>query len=460
MGERLVVGKFLILESNGGRVRVGVVGDQIAAADFQRVHADLGGGQLDQAFGHRHRDRVADRAVLAHDVFVLEHHARLRPIVAACVGAAGQVDDLVGLDAAGARIDRVGTNAGQVVDLEGGDGAVVLDADLGLDAVVAGVDVGDEALDAVGDELHRPLEQLGQRDGRHLVGVRVHLDAERAADIFGEHAHLVFRQVEMLGEQVLHHVRRLRAVIDGHPLIAGVPVGDHGARLGGDAGVAAEHEGGLHHRIRFGEGLVGCADFQLALEAEIVAERGMDHRRVLVERGFRIGDGGQGLVFYLDQLAGILRLRPRARHHSAHGFTLPARNIDGDGRLRRGFQALEMRENAHPGRHDFGEFRAGDHGNHARRFFRGRGGDRLDARVRMRRAHEGNMGHARQGDVADILPAPLHQALQIRPRHRAADIGIRPVKRGQHGRGVVGDFHRFAPCRACATDSTASTMAW
>ena len=83
----------------------------------------------------------------------------------------------------------------------------------------------------------------------------------------------VLGQAEMLGEQVLHHVRRLRAVIDGQALLAGVPVGDQRARLGGDAGVAAEHEGGLDHRVGVGEGLVDLADFELALEAEIVAER-------------------------------------------------------------------------------------------------------------------------------------------------------------------------------------------
>ena len=77
----------------------------------------------------------------------------------------------------------------------------------------------------------------------------------------------------MLGEQVLHHVRRLRALIDRHALLAFVPVGDDGARLGGDAGVAAEHEGGFDHRVGFGEGLVDRADIELALEAEIVAER-------------------------------------------------------------------------------------------------------------------------------------------------------------------------------------------
>ena len=73
----------------------------------------------------RDRDRMADRAVLAHHVLVLEHDARLRAVVRAGVRAAGQVDDLVGLDAAGARIDRIGADAGEIVDLEGGDGAVL-----------------------------------------------------------------------------------------------------------------------------------------------------------------------------------------------------------------------------------------------------------------------------------------------------------------------------------------------
>ncbi len=118
--------------------------------------------------------------------------------------------------------------------------------------------------------------------------------------------------------------------------------------------------------------------------------------------------------------------------------------------LRRGFQALEMREHADPGRHDLGEFGAGDHRDHARRLLGGVGGDRLDARMRVRRAHEGDMRHARQRDIADILPAPLREPVQIRPRHRAADVGIWPVERAQHGRGVVGDFHlltRTSPWR-------------
>jgi hypothetical protein len=178
MRQRLVVRQLFELQSCRGLRRVIVIGKQVAPPELQRVHADLRGGHLDQAFGHRDRDRMADGAVLAHHVLILEYDAGARLVVRAGVGRAGEVDDLVCLDAAGARIDRIGADASKVIDLERGDGAVVLDADLGVDAVIAGVDVGDEALDPVSDELDRSLQELRKRHRRHLVGIGVHLDAE------------------------------------------------------------------------------------------------------------------------------------------------------------------------------------------------------------------------------------------------------------------------------------------
>ena len=179
------------------------------------------GGKLDQALGHRGRDRMTDGAVLAHDILVLKDDAGAGAIIRAGVRTADQIDDLIGFDAAGARIHRIGTDAGQIVDREGGDGAVALDADLGVDAVIAGVNVGDETFEPVGDEFDRPLQQFRQRHRRHLVGIDMHLDAERAADVLGEDAHLMLFQRQMLGEDVLRHVRRLGALIHGQALLAG-----------------------------------------------------------------------------------------------------------------------------------------------------------------------------------------------------------------------------------------------
>ena len=95
-------------------------------------------------------------------------------------------------------------------------------------------------------------------------------------------------------------------MVDGQALLAGVPVGDDGARLVGDAGVAAEHERGLDHRVGLGKTLVGIAGGMGTLEGEVIAEVGMDHRRCRIERGLGVGDGWQRLIVNCHHVAGIL----------------------------------------------------------------------------------------------------------------------------------------------------------
>ena len=346
MSEAFMVRQRLELDPGGAARWVCLVGNEIAAPDLQRVHADLRGRELDQPFRDRRRNGMPDRAVLTHDILVLKHHAGAGAIVRAGVRAAGEIDDLVRLDARRARIDRIRPDAGKVVDLPGGDGAVVLHADLRLDPVVAGVNVGDEALDAVGDELDRALEQLRKRDRRHLVRIGVHLDAERAADVLGDDAHLVLLEAEMLGEEILHHVRRLRALIDGQPRLGRVPIGDDGARLVGHAGMATEHERRFHDRIGQTESLVGIARDVRPLEGEVVAKLGMDDRRAVVERSLGVGHRRQLVVADLDELARVLRFCARARDHGADCLALPACALDRDRVLRRRFDAFEMGEHA------------------------------------------------------------------------------------------------------------------
>ena len=422
MRERLVMREQLKFEAGGRLCGISVVGDQVAPAYFERVHADFGGGELDQPFRHRHRDRVTDRAVLAHDIFILEHNACLRAVVWAFIGPAREVDDLIGLDTAGARINRIGTDAGQIVDFKSGDSAILADADLRFDAMIARVDVGHETFDTVGHEFDGTLEQLGQCDRRHFVGIGVHLDAEGAADVFRLYAHLVGGNAEMLGKQVLHHMRCLRTLIDRHALLAFVPVGDDRTRLVGDTGVASKNKCGFDHRVGFRKGFVDGAHLQLALKAEIVAKRGVNDRRFAIESRFRIGDGRQFLVTHVHQFTSVLSLRARARNHGANGLALPARAVDRDRRLRRRFEALQMREHADPRRHDLCKLGAGHDRNDPRRLFRGLGGDPGNACMRVRGTHVRNMSHARQGYVADILPATLRQPLQIRSWHRAPDV--------------------------------------
>ena len=417
------------LELHAGRRRAGVsvVGDQVPATDLDRVHADLFRGKIDQPLGDRAGDGMADGAILAGDVLVLEHDAGARPIVRRVVGAADQVDDLVGLDGAGARIHRIRPDASEIVDLETGDGAVLVDADAALADVVAGVDVGVEALDPVGDELDRAPQQLGQRIGRHLVGVDVHLDTERAADVLAYHPHLRLFEAEMFCRDILHHMRRLGALIDRQALIARIPVGQHRARLQRHAGVAAENELGLNHFVGPGKGFVDLAGIEIALEGEIVAEVGMNDRRLGSQRRAHVCDRRQFIVVDHHLLGSVFGERAAARDDGSDGLALPADAVDGDGVLRRRLQALQMSEHADPRRDNIREFGSGDHGDHAAHRLGGGGIDADDPGMGIGRAQEHDMRHPRQAHVADILPPALHQAVEIRPRHGLADVGVRPV---------------------------------
>ncbi len=345
---------------------------------------------------------MADGAVLAHHVAIGEGDAGAGAIVWRLIGTADEIDDLIGFDRAGARIHRIGADRRQIVDLEGEDVALPVDGDAALAAMVAGVNVGEKALDAVGDVFDGTAQHPGERGGRHLVGIDVNLDAERAAHVLADDAHLGFLEAEMLGDDVLHHVRRLRALIDGQALFARIPVGEHGARLQRNAGVAAEHEFRLRDRVGARERGFDIARVELALEGEVVAEVGMDRRGVRRQRRLHVGDDGQFLVAHLDQSRRVLGFGARRGRHRRDGLAHPARAVHGDGVLRRGFEALHVRQHTDPGRADLGQLGACHHGDDARRRSRGARVDAGNARMGVGRAHEGDVNHARQRHVADV----------------------------------------------------------
>ncbi len=441
----------------GGRsARVAAVGHQVAAAELDRIEAERLGGEVDEPFRHGGGDGVADGAILAGRRLVLQHHGGLGAVVGKVVGPAHQVGDLVALDRAGARIDRVGADAGQVVDVDGGDAALRVHGHASRDAMVAGVDVAREALQPVGDELDRAAHDLGDHRHRHLVGVDVHLDAVAAADVGADHAHVALGQAQMLGEHRLHHVRRLGGVVHGELGGRAVVVGQDRARLERDARVAARVEGGLDDLVRGLEGVVDLAALVDALEAEVVAELGMDHRRARLQGRLHVDHGGQRRVGDGHLGRGILGDRAAVGDDGCHRLPHPGGTTDRQRVLRRRLHALEVRQRPHPGIAVGGEVLPREHAHHARHRQGRSGVDLDDLRVRVRAAHIGHMHHARQLDVVHVLAAPLHQLGRVRPRHRLADVGVGPVD----GAGVDHVVHYPAfPSRLAATVSIASTMA-
>ena len=209
-----------------------------------------------------------------------------------------------------------------------------------------------------------------------------------------------------------------------------------------------------------GERRIDLAGVEVALEGQIVAERRMNHRRGRIERGAHVRYRLQLLVLDRDDFRGVLRHGAAGRHDGGDGFALPADAIDRNGVLRRGFEALQVREYADPRRDDGGKLLAGHDGDDAGQRPRRVGIDAGDPRMGMGRAQEHHVPHARQFHVADIEPAPLHQPLEVRPRHHLADIGVRPIELGEDFGIRRRDRHAVRLPRARAVVSTASTMAW
>ena len=236
-------------DAAGGDRGIAIVGHDVAAAHLEGVDAQRGGGAVDQVLADGVADRVADGAVLRGRglVEIDDGGARLEMLVP--VGPAGDVEDLVGLEHAGARILRIGAGARQHVDVQAQDLAGPAHGHARLDEVLAGMDVGDERLEAVGDELDGSAERDGGGRRRHLVAIGVDLEAERAADVGGDDLHVVIGDAQRLREHALDHVRALAAGVDGELAGALVVGGKQRARFQADGGMAAEVKGVLDDEV-------------------------------------------------------------------------------------------------------------------------------------------------------------------------------------------------------------------
>src|SRR6185437_1365143 len=71
---------------------------------------------------------------------------------------------------------------------------------------------------------------------------------------------------------ILHHVRRLTALIDCKPCLGRVPVSHDRTRLEGNTGVSSEHKICFHHLISASKGLINSAGLVHALESEIISQ--------------------------------------------------------------------------------------------------------------------------------------------------------------------------------------------
>ena len=268
----------------------------------------------------------------------------------------------------------------------------------------------------------------GQRDQGN-VGIHRRLDPEAAADV-GRHdeaqpvlGHPQHARDEPVHDEGPHEVRPDRV-----GLVHVVPARDHPVGLDGGGPVLGEAEALADDDVRLREGPVGIAVDEPPVARQVRAHRLVEDRRVGLEGALHVHDRGQGLVPDDDRLRRVLGQIAAPRHHHRHRLPDEADLVGG--------RAVVAHRRGDADREGPGEARhvlAGDDADHA--LHPERRGDVVahDARVGVRRAHDGGgVDVAERGMIVDEVAAAGEQARVLDARDAAADparrlFGHRPV---------------------------------
>ncbi len=186
--------------------------DQVAAANFRAVHADLPRGVLDQPLHEVGGLRAAGAAVRAGDRGVGEHALRHQVHGLDVVGLRHEADR----ERAGGKrgVDEPCAHLEQRLRAQRQDLAAVVEREFAVVDHLAAVGVVHHALGARGDPLHRAAELLRRPHDEKIVGIGAALEAEAAADVRRDDADLVLRHMEDVADLHAHAVRVLRRRIE------------------------------------------------------------------------------------------------------------------------------------------------------------------------------------------------------------------------------------------------------
>ncbi len=288
-------------------VRFEELGDQVLAADLDRVLADLECEEVHRPFDRSGRLGPTGTAVgggrrrVGDDRRGADLH--VRDVVHTRRHRAGHErgEDRAHADERAGVLDRV--------QLVVGDLAVTGAADRDVLELGAAVAEAHHRLAAGFAPAHRAAELLRERAEQEFFGVGVDLGAEAAADVGGDQVDRLGVAAVGCGERVL----RSLGALAGDPLDepAAVPRGRRGAhfeRAGGDALV---HEPAGDGDLAVGEELVGrrvLGDAERRRVEHGVAAGGLVDQRLGRERFLEVDECGQELVVDEHHLGGVGRL--------------------------------------------------------------------------------------------------------------------------------------------------------
>jgi hypothetical protein len=305
------------------------------------------------------------------------------------------------------------------------DRAVGVEGQPGGSVLVPGLPGGLQVLLPVFHPLDRGGQPAGRQEQADVLAQRHDLLPEAAADVPGDHPHLVLGHAEQPRREHPHLVRGLGGRPDRQLAAAARPLRHQAAGLHRDGGVRLLPDRlGDHVRrgvIDLGDGLPG-GTAELARE---VAGIRLVHEGGRGAGGGVVGDRGQRLVADVHQFGGVLGYVPAVRDDQRDRIARETRLALGERRPRRIRHRLPGA--GVPGFAHVGvEVGGGEDGVHAGQPERGGRVDAGDARPGVRAADEAGMQHARAGDVIDEGARAGQQPCVLDAVHPAAGVASRP----------------------------------
>ena len=227
--------------------------------------------------------------------------------------------------------------------------------------LIARVVGGEQMLAAVLDPLDRPAQAARGEADENVLGIQLAPNAEPAADVPLEQLQRAGRQPEHRGDRIAVVVRHLGGAVQLQTITAGVVASDRAARLERHAGVPADRELELDHRVRLAKRLVQIA-VALADGRRLARDAGSE----LAGRRGGADDRGKLLDLERHQLRGVLRDIGVAGEHAGDRLADVAHELAREDRLA---VRLQPRDPGHAevDRRHLSDVRAGPHRDHARR---------------------------------------------------------------------------------------------
>ena len=333
---------------------------------------------------------------------------------------------------------HVGAEVGEELDLEPGHGAVLGGRQRQRLPLVAAVVARHHRLRAGLGELAGLPEPAGDGEGGELLGRRLELATETAADVGGDDADLGLGDARRRGHEEPEDVGDLRGRPDDD-LLAG-RVDDGGPRL---------HERGHEPLLavlaldddavlaRLGDGCVdvatraGGGGVELPEGGAVGAQVGV-HEHLVLHRLSSVEHGRELVVVDVDELGGVAGCRRGAGGHDGDDLAGARDAVDGHGEVGGGLLLVVQRPGVGDGALAVLEVGAGEDADDAGGRPRRARVDVRDGRVGERAAHHGEVQHPGELDVVGPPGAAGEEALVLLAAPGLADLRGGAVLDGGH----------------------------